>query len=145
MFASLVLAANLFLSTFAGTWLCTPHEPGAAPARVTIGPVADSPWVEVRWRADGRGGGRGFVGFVKSANSWIYEDFRDDGSFVTSTSPGPQSGVWTFSGLSMAPDREVHGTSVWRIVDPHTMRRAYGRSIGSEFLEQNYELCRRTP
>lgn len=145
MLATLVLAANLFLTTFAGTWSCTPHDSQAAPARITIAPVTGSPWVQIRWRADDRGGGLGYIGFVKSANAWIYEDFRTDGSFVTSTSPGPQTGSWTFSGLSMAPDREEHGASVWRLVSPRTLRRGYGRLIGSTFLEQNYEICRRAP
>lgn len=143
MLIAAVVAANAFLSAFGGTWACTPHLPGnaVAPASTwTIAPARQSAWAVVRWSARG-GNGTAFVGYLAPDQSWIYEDFHSDGSFATNTSPGPQNGIWTWSGTFTTPQRVQHGAVQWRR-DGSGFRQGFGRLLGTSFRESAYSTCR---
>ncbi len=141
----LVLAAvavNAFLSAFGGTWACTPHLPGVVSAPVSTWTIAAEPkssWVVVRWSTRGEHG-TAFVGYIAPESQWIYQDFHSDGSFSSNTSPGPQSGVWTWSGTFTSPQREQHGAIQWRRTNSG-FRQGFGRLLGTSFRESAYSEC----
>ncbi len=141
----LVLAAvavNAFLSAFGGTWACTPHLPGAVSAPVSTWTIAAEPkssWVVVRWSTRGEHG-TAFVGYIVPESQWIYEDFHSDGSFSSNTTPGPQNGVWTWSGTFTSPQREQHGAIQWRRTNGG-FRQGFGRLLGTSFRESAYSEC----
>jgi hypothetical protein len=137
------VAANAFLSAFGGTWLCASHAPGPAanaPVRWTIAAVPQSPWAVVRWGEPGRGG-TAYVGYLAPLDAWTFEEFHDDGSFTTSSSSGPQDGVWTWLATSTTPRRIEHGTLSWRR-ERGGFRQGFGRSLGTTFLEVRHTDCR---
>jgi hypothetical protein len=142
----LLLAAvmtNAFLSAFGGTWACMPHVPGVVPAHVATWTIAAAPrssWVEMRWTA-GAQNGTAFVGYLAAQQQWIYEDFRSDGSFSSTTSSGPQNGAWTWDGTFTSPQRMLHGAIEWRR-DRTGFRQGFGRLIGPSFRETSYTTCR---
>jgi hypothetical protein len=142
MLVAAALAANLFLSTFGGTWTCT--GAGRLPSRWTIAPAPASRWVRVEWNA---GGARGtaYVGYLAAAGAWIYEDFHADGSFATSTSPGPAGGVWTWSATYTTGARVTHGAIQWRR-EGTGMRQRFGRLVGTTFVASGTAAaCRPAP
>lgn len=142
MLVPLALAVNAFLAAFGGTWTCTPHMPGvvAAPiSRWTIAAMPDSKWVIVRWSSRGANG-TAFVGYLGPDAQWIYEDFHSDGSFSSNTSPGPQNGLWTWTGTFTTPQRVQHGAIQWQR-DGGGFRQGYGRMLGASFRESAYSTC----
>jgi hypothetical protein len=143
MFAVALLAANTFLSAFAGTWTCTADGPGgltAAASTWTVAAAANSTWAIVRWR--GRtASGTSYVGYVGAEQQWIYEDFQSDGTFASSTSGGPQNGTWTWSSTFMTPERVQHGAIQWRR-DGAVLQQRFGRLLGASFRELSRLTCR---
>jgi hypothetical protein len=138
-----VLAVNAFLAAFAGTWACTVHTPTgkAAASHWTIAAQPSSAWAIVQW-SSGTQRGTVFVGYVGSEGGWVYEDFHSDGGFGSYTSPGPQAGVWTWSGEFSGPNRVAHGALQWRRTNTG-IQRGYGRLIGTSFRESAADACRR--
>jgi hypothetical protein len=137
------VAANAFLSAFGGTWACTPHTPGAVAAAASqwnIAQVPHSSWVVVHWEARD-GNGTAFVGYLPSAQQWIYDDFHSDGSFAANTSSGPQNGTWTWEGTFTTPQRVLHGAIQWRR-DKSGFRQGFGRLLGTSFRETAYATCK---
>lgn len=143
MGAVAVLAVNAFLAAFAGTWACVVHTPSAhaAASHWSVAAQPDSTWAIVRW-SSGNEKGTVFVGFLTAQNSWIYEDFHSSGGFGSYTSPGPQAGVWTWSGAYSGPTRVIHGALQWRRTKDG-IRRGYGLMIGDSFRESASDSCRR--
>lgn len=146
MLLAVALAANAFLSAFAGSWTCGLHSPGShvPPTHWRIAAVPGSSWTSVRWSANGHPGGIAYVGYLAPDKSWIYEDFHDDGSYGTAGSPGPLNGTWTWSGAFTSSQRTLHGAAVWRRTNPVTIRMGFGRLVGTSFRETSYNECRRT-
>jgi hypothetical protein len=142
----LVLAAvavNAFLSAFGGAWTCTPHLPGVVAPPVSNWTIAQAPqssWVVVRWSSRGEHG-TAYVGYLAPESQWIYEDFHSDGSFVSNTSSGPQSGAWTWSGTFTSPQREQHGALQWRRTKTG-FRQGFGRLLGTSFRESSSSECK---
>lgn len=138
------LAANAFLSAFGGTFVCTEHVLGGRPAAVSHWSIAAQPnssWDVVHW-ASGRDSGTALVGYLAPNSQWLYEDFHADGSFGTSTSAGPQNGVWTWAGAYTTSQRVLHGAIQWRR-EGSGFRQGFGRLLGSSFRESAYARCRR--
>jgi hypothetical protein len=141
MLAAAVL--NAFVAAFAGTWSCAPDTGNARPAtRWTIAAVPRATWARVT--STGRSGGTAYVGYLPYQGVWTYEDFRDDGTFVSTTSPGPQHGVWIWNGAVTTADGITHVTVEWRRAGT-TIRRAVGRSIGPSFRASARDVCRALP
>ena len=143
MFVPIVLAANAFLSAFAGTWSCTPHVPGviAAPATTwTIGAVPKSSWARVTWSARGANG-TAFVGYLPLQKQWIYDDYHSDGSTANYTAPAPVNNLWVWSGSYTTSARIVHGAAAWQR-DKNGFRQGFGRLVGPSFRESAYAICR---
>jgi hypothetical protein len=141
---AVVLAGNAFLSAFGGSWSCTPHIPGvvAAPrSRWTIAQAPKSSWIVVRWSARDANG-TAFVGYLGHDQAWVYDDFHSDGSLTANTSPGPENGVWTWSGSLTSQQRLQHGAIQWRR-DGAGFRQSFGRLIGPSFLESASATCLR--
>lgn len=144
MLLALGLAANAFLATFAGSWACSLHAPGmrgAAISHWSIAPAPASSWAVVHW-SGGRESGTAYVGYLAPEKLWTYEDFHDDGSFGTNTSPGPQNGSWTWSGSFTSRERVLHGSIVWSRPSADRLRMGFGRLIGTSFRESAYSTCR---
>jgi hypothetical protein len=138
-----VVAANAFLSTFGGTWACTPHVSGVVTpfvSRWTIAAAPRSSWVVLHWSSR-RENGTAFVGYLAADQQWIFEDFHSDGSFSSTTSSGPQNGAWTWNGTFTSPERELHGAIQWRR-DRTGFREGFGRLLGTSFRESAYSTCR---
>jgi len=138
-----VVAANAFLSTFGGTWACTPHGPGVVTPSVSRWTIAAEPrssWVVLHWSSRSKNG-TAFVGYLAADQQWIFEDFHSDGSFSSTTSDGPQNGVWTWNGTFTSPQRELHGAIQWRR-DRSGFREGFGRLLGTSFRESAYSTCR---
>lgn len=138
------VAANAFLAAFGGQWACTSHVPGVVAAPATTWAVARAPrssWVVVRWSSRGENG-TAFVGYLAPEQQWVYEDFRSDGSFSSSTTSGPQNGTWTWEGTFTTPQRMLHGAIQWRR-ESNGFRQGFGRLIGSSFRETSSATCRR--
>ena len=136
------IAANIFLSTFAGTWSCAAHVPGVAgaPSSVwTIGSVPHSGWATVSWSTRSEGG-TSFVGYVALEKQWLYEDFRSDGSFSAYSAPPPANGVWTWQGTYTNAQRTVHGASQWSRIG-NGFKQSFGRMVGPSFRETAYAQC----
>jgi hypothetical protein len=137
------VVANAFLSTFAGSWTCTPHVPGviASPrSHWTIAAAPQGSWAVVRWSSRSESG-TAFVGYLAPDQQWTYEDFRSDGSFASNTSSGPQNGIWTWNGTFTSPQRVQHGAIQWRR-DKGGFRQGFGRLLGTSFRETSYATCR---
>jgi hypothetical protein len=144
MIATIVLAANLFLAAFGGTWTCAVTLPGNAHPVVThwqMSAIRASTWTAVRWQADATGG-TAYVGYIAPDRHWVYQDFHDDGSYGASTSEGPHHGVWTWPGVFATSQRVLHGASQWRIVDGR-LRRGFGALVGTSFRESAHDTCTR--
>ncbi len=142
LLAAVVLDA--FLRAFGGTWTCAadaPHGTRASITHWTIAAVAHAPWTRVTF-SPARDGGVAYVGYVGYAKTWIYQGFDDDGSYLTQTSPGPDGGTWTFAGAYLTSERMVHVAVRWQR-DADTIRRRYGRMIGTSFRPITSDVCRR--
>jgi hypothetical protein len=142
----LVLAAvamNAFLSTFGGTWTCTPQLPAVASGPVSTWRIQADPnssWTVVRWSSRGYHS-TAFVGYLTPTAQWLYEEFRSDGSFSSNTSSGPQNGTWTWTGTFTSPEREQHGAIQWRRTK-NGFRQGFGRMLGPSFREIASAECR---
>jgi hypothetical protein len=137
------IAANAFLSSFGGSWVCIEQTSGAhAPvaSHWTISQEPQSRWAVVRWKYL-RDTGTGYVGYLAPAAQWLYEDFHADGGFATSTSPGPRDGVWTWTTTDTMPQRVLHGASQWKR-EGSDFRQGFGRLLGSSFRESDSATCR---
>ena len=141
MLAAAVMSA--FLAAFGGTWTCASETPGVPHphgTRWTIAAAPHSSWTRVQF-SPAHDGGVAYVGWLAPARTWIYEDFHDDGSYATNASPGPVAGVWTWTGAYTSADRVLHYAVQWRR-DGATIRRAFGRMIGTSFRPSAGDLCR---
>jgi len=119
MIGLIIIAANLFLQTFGGSWQCgtTPWHIGHAP---------QSAWTLISW-GSGSTGGTAYVGWVgqvyagvnpatSQKGTWFYDDFHADGAYGMSVSSGPKGGAWTWIGAfyPAGAKPEQHGEIVWR-------------------------------
>jgi hypothetical protein len=137
------IAANAFLSSFGGTFACTEHTTGTRAPVVshwTIEPAPESAWTLVHWQYL-RDYGTAYVGYLAPLSQWTYEDFHSDGSFATSTSPGPQDGVWTWTTTYTTPQRVLHGAVQWKR-EGNGIRQGFGRLLGQSFRESASTTCR---
>ncbi len=138
------LALGAFLTAFGGTWVCAPSGPGATYARETrwqIAAIPHSTWTRVTY-APGGNGGTAFVGYLPFQRSWIYQDFHDDGSFADNRSPGPDHGVWTWTGAYVTDRRMLHYAVQWRRVG-NRIERSFGVLLGTSFRSSGGDVCRR--
>jgi hypothetical protein len=133
MLAVALVAANAFLSAFAGTWSC-------AASTWTIAAAPERSWAIARWRGP-HASGTAYVGYLAVDQQWILEEFRSDGTFATGTSSGPQNGTWTWSSTITTPQRVQHGAMQWRR-DGAVLRQRFGRLLGPSFLESSHTACR---
>ena len=137
------VALNTFLSTFGGTWSCTPHLPAVASAPVSTWRIEADPhssWTIVRWSSRGYHS-TGFVGYIAPDAQWTFEDFRSDGSFSSNASSGPQNGIWTWTGTFTSPERVQHVAIQWRRTKTG-FRQGFGRMLGPSFRETSSAECR---
>lgn len=142
MLIAAAIAANVFLSTFGGTWSCAAHVPGVAgapPSAWTIAAVPNSQWVRVNWSTRSERG-TSMVGYVTLEKQWLYEDFHSDGSFSAYAAPAPSNGVWTWQGTYTNAQRTVHGASQW-LRTGSGFKQSFGRMIGASFRETAYAQC----
>jgi hypothetical protein len=147
VFAAAVLATNVFLSSFGGAWSCMQYVPGspvAGPTHWTIAAAPKSAWSIVQWGSLAHDHGTAFVAYLPPDRSWLYADFHNDGSVATSTSTGPQNGVWTWSGEFVTQAHIYHGAITWQRRGK-TLRQGFGRLLGTSFRESAHAECTKVP
>jgi hypothetical protein len=138
------VALDAFLNAFGGTWTCSSEvAPGVRPSVThwTIAAVPHSTWTRVTF-SPARDGGVAYVGYIGYEKAWTYQAFDDDGRYLAQTSPGPEDGIWTFAGAYRTAEHMIHVAVQWRR-DADTIRRTYGRLIGTSFRPIASDVCRR--
>jgi hypothetical protein len=142
----IVLAANLFLQTFAGTWQC-----GGTSWHIDA--AKDSQWSVVSW-GSGRTGGTAYVGYVPQIQynssshgllkgTWVYDDFHADGAYGISVSRGIVDGQWTWTGsffpANAAPD--IQGQAIWKKSSPTRIDRTFKMVDGKTVRVTGSDYC----